>query len=77
MAKSENSILGIILGENDESYKGISPLPEEMPVAMAYVPYQQWKEVYEDDVALQRGTIFPCLDKPFLGEETVKNGNTK
>ncbi|MBQ8913468.1 MAG: spore coat associated protein CotJA [Lachnospiraceae bacterium] len=48
-----------------------------MPVAMAYVPYQQWKDQYEDDVALQRGTIFPCLDKPFLGEEAVKNGNSK
>ena len=77
MSKSEKSILGIILGESEEYYGSISPLPEEMPVAMAYVPYQQWKDQYDDDVALQRGTIFPCLDKPFLGEEAVKNGNSK
>lgn len=37
------------------------------PLAMAYVPMQQWSCVYEDDhKALCRGTIFPCLDKPFL-----------
>ena len=77
MAKSENSILGIILGDNDEKCDSISSLPEQMPVAMAYVPFQHWHEPYEDDVALQRGTIFPCLDKPFLGEEAVKNGDTK
>lgn len=37
------------------------------PLAMAYVPVQQWDCVYEDcHRALQRGTIFPNLDKPFL-----------
>ena len=40
------------------------PMP---PLAMAYVPMQQWSCVYEDGYhALDRGTIFPCLDKPFL-----------
>lgn len=37
--------------------------------AMAYVPYQQWSKTYEPSLGFQRGTIFPCLDKPFLGEE--------
>ena len=45
--------------------------PAETPVGMAYVPFQQWKNVYEASVALERGTIFEDLDKPFLGERPV------
>jgi len=40
---------------------------DNMPLAMAYVPMQKWKNVYNNDVALKRGTIFPELDLPFLG----------
>ena len=43
-------------------------LPADMPVAMAYVPYQSWTKVYEPSVGLYRGTIFEELDKPFIGE---------
>ena len=39
-----------------------------MPVAMAYVPWQQWKDIYEPCKALESGTIFAELDKPFLGK---------
>ena len=39
-----------------------------VPLAMAYVPIQIWCKTYEPDVALERGTIFPALDKPFIGE---------
>lgn len=39
---------------------------DSMPVAMAYVPWQFMKDVYEPSDALQIGTIFPELDKPFL-----------
>ena len=39
---------------------------DNMPLAMAYVPMQKWKTVYSNDVALNRGTIFPELDLPFL-----------
>ena len=42
--------------------------------AMAYVPVQPWGDTYELDTALARGTLFPCLDKPFIGEEAVPNG---
>lgn len=45
--------------------------PKETPVGMAYVPYQQWQNIYEPDVALERATIFKDLDKPFLGERAV------
>ena len=40
---------------------------DDMPaLAMTYSPWQQWDAVYEADVALDRGTIFPGLDQPFL-----------
>lgn len=36
------------------------------PVGMAYVPWQCWGEIYPLNTGLQRGTIFPELDKPFF-----------
>lgn len=40
---------------------------EHMSLAMAYVPWQHWKNVYDFDKALEVGTIFPELDLPFEG----------
>ena len=36
------------------------------PVGMTYVPWLKWQEVYALDVALEMGTIFPDLFKPFM-----------
>lgn len=44
-----------------------------LPLAMAYVPMQKWREIYSNDVALDRGTIFAELDKPFLGRRAVND----
>nr|WP_296791644.1 spore coat associated protein CotJA [Ruminococcus sp.] len=52
-------------------------MPRKLALAMAYVPFQTWEKPYEDDTALCRGTAFPCLDKPFIGEEAVKNARTE
>ncbi len=38
-----------------------------LPVAMAYVPMQTLGDKYPKDLALKNGTLFPELDKPFLG----------
>ena len=38
-----------------------------LPIAMAYVPMQQWKTTYSQAEALHRGTVFPELDLPFEG----------
>lgn len=38
-----------------------------MPLAMAYVPWQQWCDIYEAEKGFSRGTIFCELDKPFKG----------
>ncbi len=47
-------------------------LPEEdgmrgYPIAMGYVPWQHWHDIYEPEKALYRATIFMELDKPFSG----------
>ena len=44
-----------------------TPLPENPVAGMAYVPYQQYCELYAAEQGLENGTIFPELDKPFLG----------
>lgn len=35
-------------------------------LAIANVPMQQWKEVYEEEQAFTNGTVFPELYKPFF-----------
>ncbi len=42
--------------------------------AIAYVAFQTWERPYEPEVGFDRATIFPSLDKPFLGEEVTPNG---
>ena len=46
--------------------------PEHFPVAMAYVPWQTWNQVYAFDKALCTGTLFPELDKPFIGRRACQ-----
>lgn len=38
-----------------------------MELGMAYVPEQQWETPYEITEGFHRGTLFPSLDKPFMG----------
>ena len=49
---------------SDVKAAGSSRLPENMPLAMAYVPVQQWGEVYDSGEALGSGTLFPDLVFP-------------
>lgn len=39
-----------------------------LPLAIAYVPWQDWKCIYDPLKGLLRGTIFEELDKPFIGK---------
>ena len=83
MEISDNSVLGMLFGDTaKDAAPDRCPVPDgmfpsEFSLAMAYVPFQQWETPYENDVALSRGTVFPALDKPFIGEEAVKNANAK
>lgn len=38
----------------------------EYPLAMVYSPIQEWRELYDNETGLSRGTIFKELDLPFL-----------
>jgi len=40
-------------------------LEQQFPVAMAYVPWQQWQTTYAPERGLVQGTIFPDLDLQF------------
>ena len=37
----------------------------EYPLAMVYSPYQQFRNLYSPEIALERGTVFTELDLPF------------
>lgn len=43
-----------------------------VPLAMGYVPWQNFECTYEPAQALQVGTIFPELDKPFYGRRGLR-----
>lgn len=40
--------------------------PATLSLAMAYVPYQCWETPMHEAQALDAGTVFPSLVKPFL-----------
>lgn len=50
---------------------------DDWKLAMAYVPWQTFKEPYEPARALVIGTIFPELDKPFTGKREGMNERFK
>lgn len=39
-------------------------LPVATSLAMVYSPIQYWRDIYDVDFALERGTLFAELDKP-------------
>jgi len=44
-------------------YSGV----DHLPLAMAYVPVQTFQKTFDRKTALQHGTVFPELCKPFCG----------
>lgn len=66
LRERENNLYKQNMGSvNDNKASMTSEFPRSTPLAMAYVPYQNWGEVYDDDTAIKRGTLFPDLDLPF------------
>ncbi len=49
-----------------DSFRALSALPEDAVTAMAYVPFQTDKAMFDVEVALSKGTLFTDLYKPFL-----------
>ena len=58
---------------NGPQVQDASAFPAETPIGMAYVPMQKFRTVFDTDVALTQGTIFPELDKPWLGGRAFSN----
>lgn len=40
---------------------------EDMVLAMAYVPWQKWQNIYDAEKGFCNGTIFQELNLPFYG----------
>ena len=59
------------MNQPDQALPADSIDPRLLSLAMAFVPAQSFDTPYEPALAFSRGTIFPALDKPFLGEEAV------
>lgn len=57
-----------------ESDQPTSVFPPVTPPGMAYVPFQQWGDVYNSEKGIHQGTMFPVLDFPFApnGGECAK-----
>ena len=50
-------------------------LHDGFPLASVYAPTQMFRNLYDRETALSRGTIFKELDLPFMGM-TVKEGGS-
>lgn len=54
-------------GNNNNNGYRFGSLPDDAPLAAAYVPIQRAASpAYETSEALSRGTLFPGLDLPFM-----------
>ncbi len=52
-------------------------LPDGFPLASVYSPTQVFRDLYDLDTALARGTLFKELDLPFLGQTVGKGGSCR
>lgn len=50
----------------------IAACVDSLPLTMAYMPMQRLNTVYEPEEGLNRGTIFPELDKPWKPEGSCR-----
>lgn len=66
--REERKDCGCEVGERLREVKsGERSSCKEFPIAMAYVPWQVWRNLYEPCEAFRNGTIFKELDLEFLG----------
>jgi hypothetical protein len=66
------NIINMTPGIQDKMCACKPPMPSQMALAMAYVPVQCWETPYDVMTGVDRGTLFPGLDKPFLGKEAIR-----
>ena len=61
-----SAINKIVHSKSADDMSRPSKLPDDMVVAMAYVPLQFYSREYEPDEGFDKGTMFPELNKPFM-----------
>lgn len=59
-------------GEMSCAVKGRYDAIGDMAIAMAYVPWQMWRNVLDAEKGICCGTIFEDLNKPFRGSGGVR-----
>ena len=61
--------IGVICGGTQAGCGAPCPTAqlEEMPLAMAYVPWQNFGTMYPVQQAIRQGTLFPELNLDFMG----------
>lgn len=67
----DDSAIRAALGKLEEAQSNadvtMSALPANPVLAMSYVPMQFYRDMYSTEKGFSAGTIYPELDKPFLG----------
>ncbi len=53
--------------QNQRQNSRTTAASDNKPIAMAYVPWQKWRNIYDAEKGFRRGTIFQELDLPFRG----------
>lgn len=52
----------------------MAPMIEQPELAKAYMPYQQYSASYPPEEALEKGTMFPELYRPYHKEDRYGRG---
>lgn len=58
---------------NDFQNPSALPLLTGQSLGMAYVPFQRFEDLLEPEKALECGTLFRALYKPFYGQKRRQN----
>lgn len=64
----DENLLLHLTGESVSRPEATTPCPHgARPLAMVYSPTQEWRDLYDNEMGHDRGTIFRELEFPFLG----------
>lgn len=58
-------------GKEDRCDRDDFECVDKLPLAMAYVPFQKWRNVWDASAGLAAGTIFEELYKPWYGDKNM------
>ncbi len=72
MEKYEDLFQPTFLKNKCEKCEERPAIPYDATVTMAYIPLQHIDSVYDAEKALDEGTLFPELNKPFKGRMVKK-----